>query len=131
VQYSAVTHSIRVSVEPKYLEDQSCPEDARYFWRYEVQIENGGEKTVQLVNRYWRVTDARGQVKEIRGPGVIGKQPILKPGQKFRYASGTPLSTPSGFMSGSYEMVAETGERLDISIPAFSLDTPDSRPAMH
>ena len=131
MQYSAVTNSIRVSVEPKYLEDQSNPEDAHYVWRYEVQIENRGEKTVQLLNRYWKIIDSLGRVKEVRGPGVLGQQPVLKPGQRFRYASGTPLSTPSGFMTGTYEMVSDAGERFDISIPAFSLDTPETRPSMH
>jgi len=131
VQYSATTKSIRVSVEPTYLEDQSNPDDARYVWRYEVQIENGSDQTVQLLNRYWRITDAQGRVQEVRGPGVVGKQPVLRPGQRFRYASGTPLSTPSGFMVGTYEMVAEGGEHFDISVPAFSLDRPGARTAMN
>ena len=131
MKYSSVTRSIRVSVEPTYLEDQSNPDDSHYVWRYEVQIENRGDSTVQLLNRYWRITDANGQIKEVRGPGVVGKQPVLRPGQRFKYASGTPLSTPSGFMVGTYEMVAESGEHFEISIPAFSLDTPGRTAHMH
>jgi ApaG protein len=127
VQYSAVTRSIRVSVTPTYLEDQSSPEDSHYVWKYEVRIENRGEETIRLVNRYWRITDARGQVHEVRGEGVVGKQPVLRPGQRFEYASGTPLSTSSGFMAGSYEMVLESGERFDVTIPTFSLDLPAHR----
>jgi ApaG protein len=127
VQYSAITRSIRVSVTPTYLEDQSAPEDSHYVWKYEVRIENRGEETIQLMNRYWRITDARGQVHEVRGAGVVGKQPVLRPGQRFEYASGTPLSTSSGFMAGSYEMVSDSGERFDVAIPTFSLDLPAHR----
>jgi ApaG protein len=128
VKYSATTRAISVSVTPTYLADQSSPEESHYVWRYEVEIENCSDQTVKLTNRYWRITDARGRVHEVRGPGVVGKQPVLRPGQRFEYASGTPLSTSSGFMVGTYEMVSEAGETFDVAIPAFSLDLPADLP---
>lgn len=129
--YSATTRSIQVTVRPTYLPDQSDPDEAHYVWKYEVRIENRGAETVQLVNRHWKITDARGQMREVRGPGVVGKTPVLRPGQHFEYASGTPLGTPSGFMAGSYEMVSERGERFEIEIPAFSLDSPTAAKSVH
>lgn len=129
MKYSATTRSIRVNVTPTYLADQSSPEESHYVWRYEVEIENRSDETVKLLNRYWRITDARGRVHEVRGPGVVGKQPQLQPGQRFEYASGTPLSTPSGFMVGTYEMVTNGGETIEVAIPAFSLDMPSDLPA--
>ena len=122
--YSSITRSIRVSVEPIFLEDQSSPSDDHYVWAYQVKIENDGEETVQLVNRYWRITDAMGRIQEVKGEGVVGEQPTLRPGQAFEYTSGTPLDTPSGIMVGSYEMETPAGERFEIDIPAFSLDSP-------
>ena len=122
--YSSITRSIRVSVEPIFLEDQSSPSDDHYVWAYQVRIENDGEETVQLVNRYWRITDAMGRIQEVQGEGVVGEQPTLRPGQAFEYTSGTPLDTPSGIMVGSYEMETPAGERFEIDIPAFSLDSP-------
>jgi ApaG protein len=89
-----------------------------------VKIENIGEATVQLINRYWRITDANGQIQEVRGSGVVGEQPVLDPGESFEYTSGTPLGTPSGIMVGTYEMETQNGERFDVEIPAFSLDSP-------
>jgi ApaG protein len=122
--YEATTRAIRVSVRPQYLPDQSDPADSQYVWAYHVRIENQGEETVQLRSRHWWVTDGLGRRQEVRGPGVIGKTPMLRPGEVFEYTSGTPLSTSSGIMSGTYQMVSETGEKFDIEIPAFSLDTP-------
>jgi len=122
--YVQVTRDIQVVVRPVYLEDQSEPDENRYFWAYQVRIENQGRETVQLLNRYWNITDANGKVVEVRGPGVVGEQPLLKPGEAFEYTSGTPLGTPSGIMVGSYEMTTEGGERFEIAIPAFSLDSP-------
>ncbi len=122
--YQAVTHSIRVSVNPIYLEDQSSPLDDHYVWAYQVEIENQGEDVVQLLTRYWKITDALGRVQEVRGPGVVGEQPILRPGESFRYTSGTPLVTPSGIMLGQYGMESAGGEQFDVEIPAFSLDSP-------
>lgn len=113
-----------VRVKPIYLPNQSEPDQNRYVWAYEVTIENEGDETVQLLDRYWHITDGNGRVEEVEGPGVIGKQPILKPGQNFTYASGCPLTTPSGIMVGHYMMLSGDGNRFTIAIPAFSLDLP-------
>ena len=122
--YAETTRSIHVTVKPYYLEDQSSPTDGRYVWAYHVRIENRGEETVQLRRRHWRITDAMGRVQEVRGPGVVGEQPVLAPGQSYEYTSGTPLPTPSGIMVGSYEMELPNGESFAVAIPAFSLDSP-------
>jgi ApaG protein len=122
--YAATTRQIRVTVEPTYLDDKSAPSDGHFVWAYEVTIENMGAETVQLIGRYWRITDARGETHEVRGSGVIGENPTLEPGDSFNYTSGTPLATPSGIMTGTYQMENERGERFDITIPAFSLDSP-------
>ena len=124
IMYSSITRSIRVTVKPFYLEDQSSPDESHYVWAYHVRIENQGEVTVQLRNRYWRITDSFGRIQEVRGAGVVGEQPVLKPGETFEYTSGTPLTTPSGIMVGTYQMESETGERFDVAVPAFSLDSP-------
>jgi len=125
--YRAVTHDIRVTVEPRYLADRSDPEASRFFWAYQVTIENLGRRTVQLLARHWVITDAEGRVEEVRGAGVVGEQPILEPGQSFTYTSGCPLSTPSGFMRGAYRMVSEDGASFEVDIPAFALDRPDAK----
>jgi ApaG protein len=122
--YSEVTRSIKVVVNPTYLEDQSSPAENRYVWAYHVRIENQGAETVQLRRRHWRITDAQGRVQDVRGAGVVGEQPVLAPGQSFEYTSGTPLATPSGIMVGTYEMELPTGECFVVAIPAFSLDSP-------
>ncbi len=122
--YSSVTRAVRVTVDPIYLEDQSSPLDDHYVWAYQVKIENDGADTVQLINRHWRITDSLGRLHEVRGEGVVGEQPVLRPGESYEYTSGTPLATPSGIMMGSYEMETSTGERFDVDIPAFSLDSP-------
>ena len=122
--YSSVTRDIRVTVEPKFLADRSEPDEGRYFWIYTIEIANGGETTVQLTHRHWKITDANGRLEEVQGPGVVGEQPTLEPGHSFRYTSGCPLTTPSGIMSGAYRMRAAGGEVFDIAIPAFSLDSP-------
>lgn len=122
--YDATTDSIRITVKPIYLEDQSSPTDDHYVWAYQVRIENMGGETVQLLNRYWQITDSLGRVQEVRGAGVVGEQPTLKPGESFEYTSGTPLTTPSGIMVGSYEMESATGRRFSVAVPAFSLDSP-------
>src|ERR1700761_1177222 len=123
--YVANTRGIKVSVEPTYLETRSSPESSQYFWAYRVVIENQGQETVQLLSRHWMITNARGQFTEVKGPGVVGEQPILKPGQSFVYTSGCPLDTPSGMMGGSYLMETGRGARFDIEIPTFSLDRPN------
>ena len=122
--YTDITRGIRVSVQPTYLDDQSDPDTGRFVWAYHVTIENTGSETVQLTQRYWQITDAFGQVQEVRGPGVVGEQPVLRPGEQFQYTSGTPLTTPSGIMAGTYEMECADGRRFDVEIPAFSLDSP-------
>jgi ApaG protein len=130
-RYARTTRGITVTVEPHFLADQSVPDACRYVWAYHVRIQNDGRETVQLMTRYWKITDSRGQVQEVRGDGVVGKQPVLKPGEAFEYASGAPLTTPSGIMTGTYHMVSETGERFDVAIPAFSLDSPHVRGTLH
>ena len=122
--YSEITKSIRVTVVPAFLDEHSSPEDDKYVWAYEVRIENLGEETVQLINRYWSITNSLGQTQTVQGPGVVGEQPILKPGEYFEYTSGTPLSTPSGLMMGTYQMENNDRKLFDVSIPAFSLDSP-------
>jgi ApaG protein len=124
MSYSETTRSITVTVEPTYLEDQSSPAEDRYVWAYHVRIENNGAETVQLRRRHWRITDGLGRTQEVKGPGVVGEQPVLAPGQSFEYTSGTPLNTPSGIMVGSYDMETRQGESFAIAIPAFSLDSP-------
>lgn len=122
--YEAVTHDIRVQVRPIFLENQSVPSDHYFVWAYRVRIENLSAETVQLLDRYWRITDALGSVVEVRGSGVVGEQPVLAPGESFEYTSGTPLKTPSGIMSGQYEMTGSDGGKFEVEIPAFSLDSP-------
>jgi ApaG protein len=123
--YTAITRGIAVSVEPTYLEANSSPGNSQYFWAYRVTIENQGRETVQLLNRHWMITNARGELTEVKGPGVVGEQPVLQPGESFEYTSGAPLDTPSGMMGGAYQMESESGERFDIEIPTFSLDRPN------
>jgi ApaG protein len=123
--YLAITRGIAVSVEPAYLEAKSSPENSQYFWAYRVTIANQSRVTVQLISRHWRIMNSRGEVNEVRGAGVVGEQPLLKPGESFEYTSGAPLTTPSGIMTGTYQMETDGGERFEIAIPSFSLDTPD------
>ncbi|MBR9973396.1 Co2+/Mg2+ efflux protein ApaG [Magnetospirillum sulfuroxidans] len=122
--YSETTRGIQVTVRPDYLEDQSSPTENHYVWAYHVRIENRGAETVQLKSRHWKITDALGRLQEVQGAGVIGEQPVLQPGDSFEYTSGTPLSTPSGIMAGTYQMQAADGATFDVAIPAFSLDSP-------
>ncbi len=129
--YEKTTRSIRVSVEPFYLEEQSSPENNHWVFAYQVRIENNGEETVQLRNRYWHITDGLGRVQEVHGAGVVGEQPVLSPGETFEYTSGTPLNTPSGIMLGRYEMETTSGEKFDVAVPAFSLDCPDEAVQIH
>lgn len=124
-EYSAVTRGIRVSVVPHFLDDRSQPEAHAFFWAYTVTIANEGAATVQLMTRTWQITDAAGRTQRVHGAGVVGEQPVLAPGESFEYTSGTPLSTPSGFMRGQYHMVERaSGAAFDVEIPAFSLDSP-------
>lgn len=123
--YRAITHNIEVTVEPFYLADRSEPEESHYVWAYRVTIANHGDGLVQLLSRYWQITDGTGKVEEVTGPGVVGEQPELNPGDSFQYTSGCPLPTPSGIMVGRYTMRDASGRTFDIDIPAFSLDLPD------
>jgi ApaG protein len=129
--YEAITQDIRVRVTPEYVSDQSEPNESYFFWSYKVEITNLGTRTVQLKTRHWRITDANGRTEEVRGPGVIGEQPVLEPGQSFTYSSGCPLKTPQGLMVGSYQMVEVDGKMFDVAIPAFSLDSPFCRPTLN
>jgi ApaG protein len=124
--YEKVTHAIKVSVEPRYVEEQSSPQEGLWFWAYTVSIENLSDDVVQLRARHWRITDALGRHQEVQGRGVVGEEPVLRPGDMFQYTSGCPLPTPSGFMVGTYEMIGPGGRRFLIDIPAFSLDSPDA-----
>lgn len=123
--YRSTTRNIEVVVEPFFIEERSDPDDDRYVWGYRVTIANNSEETIQLLARYWRITDAGGRVEEVRGPGVVGEQPHLQPGDSFQYTSGCPLRTASGFMVGTYTIKAGDDDIFEIDIPAFSLDLPD------
>ena len=129
--YSSTTRGIKVSVEADFLDDQSDPDEDRYIWAYTVRIENDGVETVQLRSRHWRITDAEGRTQEVNGPGVVGEQPVLRPGDAFEYTSGAPLPTPSGMMVGAYQMQTEDGEYFDAAVPAFSLDSPHDVRRIH
>lgn len=129
--YETVTCGIRVRVTPQYLEEESSPDESRYVWAYTIDIVNEGSETVQLRTRHWRITDATGRTEEVRGPGVVGQTPVLEPGASFRYTSGCPLTTPSGIMVGSYQMTTERGERINVAIPAFSLDSPHGKRSLN
>ena len=127
--YRETTNYISVSVSPEYLHQQSEPSDSHFTWAYHVHIENSGSTSIQVLARHWKVTDIKGQSHEIVGDGLVGKQPVLKSGEVFRYSSGTPLSTSSGFMSGSFLLISEGGELFNAAVPSFSLDSPlPSRP---
>ena len=125
--YTAISHDIQITVLPEFLPEQSDPDEERFFWAYTIEIVNRGETNVQLMSRHWRITDARGRLEEVRGPGVVGEQPILGPGGSFRYTSGCPLSTPSGLMVGAYQFLDESGRSFEADIPAFSLDSPHAK----
>jgi ApaG protein len=122
--YKAVTRGIRVTVMPRFVEEESAPDQQRFFFAYTVEITNMSTERVQLHSRYWRIVDGRGQLQEVRGPGVVGKQPVLGPGETFSYTSGCPLTTPDGTMEGTYTMVTGKGDSFQAEIPAFSLDSP-------
>lgn len=117
-------HKINIEVETNYLDDQSEPREQRYVFAYTITIRNEGEVPAKLLTRHWIITDANGRVQEVRGDGVVGEQPYLKPGQGFRYSSGAVLETPVGTMQGSYQMVGDDGAKFDAPIPAFRLAMP-------
>jgi ApaG protein len=121
---SSIRHHISIDVETTYLDDQSEPREQRYVFAYTITIRNEGEVPAKLLTRHWIITDANGRVQEVRGDGVVGEQPYLKPGQGFRYSSGAVLETPVGTMQGSYQMIADDGAQFDAPIPAFRLAMP-------
>jgi ApaG protein len=129
--YKAVTRGIRVTVTPRFVEEESSPNEGRFFFAYTVEITNLNTEQVQLRARYWRIVDGQGQLQEVRGAGVVGKQPVLGPGETFTYTSGCPLNTPDGTMEGVYIMVGADGQTFEATIPAFSLDSPHIKRVMH
>lgn len=126
LSYEKTTHDVRVVVTPLFIEEESKPEDNFYLWAYQIRIENLGKETLQLTDRFWEITDANGISQTIYGAGVVGEQPVLKPGDTYQYTSTVPLSTTSGFMRGNYLMSApsDSEKQLEITIPTFSLDSP-------
>ena len=126
-RYMALTQDIRVFVNPTYLEERSDPQAGQHVWAYTIEIRNEGSRTVQLKERYWKITDGNGKVEYVQGSGVVGEQPVLEPGDVFEYTSGCPLGTDSGFMVGRYTMQSNDQSTFDIDIPAFALDLPMAR----
>ena len=129
--YKAVTRGISVTVTPRYMPEESSPDEGRYFFAYTVEIINTSLERVQLRARHWRITDEHGHVQEVRGAGVVGEEPVLGPGESFSYTSGCPLTTPSGTMQGAYRMETASGETFEAEIPAFSLDIPRTTRVLH
>ena len=121
---TAVTRSVRVDVTSRFVPERSDPDSSEWFFAYTVRITNDGADTVQLVSRHWVITDAEGRQQEVRGPGVVGEQPTLRPGETFEYTSACPLSTSVGSMHGAYQMVTLGGDRFDATIAAFTLSEP-------
>ena len=129
--YQNTTHDIRITVRPNFLEEQSRPDRNYFVWAYSITIENLSDDTVTLKARHWKITNSLGQVQEVHGSGVVGEQPTLKPGEAFEYTSGAPLTTPSGFMVGTYDMETTNGQAFNVSIPLFSLDSPYAARQVH
>ncbi|NWG93039.1 MAG: Co2+/Mg2+ efflux protein ApaG [Parvularculaceae bacterium] len=129
--YERVTKGIKVSVRSTFLENQSDPSDDLYVWSYTVRIHNRSRETVRLRTRHWLITNAKGLTEEVKGVGVVGEQPLIRPGERYEYTSGVPLSTPSGMMVGRYGMESEEGVLFEVDIPAFSLDSPHERSRAH
>ncbi len=119
-------HKVSVFVESIYLEDHSDPLEDSYLWAYKVKIKNNGNQKVKLISRHWKIFDANGNIREVKGDGVVGEQPTIEPGDEFEYTSGTPLNTSSGMMHGSYYMQSFDGKKFEVPIPAFSLDIPNT-----
>ena len=125
--YEQVTHGVRVTVTPAFESEQSEPGENRWFWSYTIEITNLGDEPVRLRARHWLITDALGRRQEVTGPGVVGEQPLIGPGESFEYTSGCPLGTASGIMVGSYRMEDADGAAFEVEIPAFSLDVPETK----
>ena len=128
--YERRTKDVIVRVEPDYLDEQSSPRDSRFIWAYTVEIENCTEVDLKVVERFWQIADSRGQVQEVRGSGVVGEQPVVRPGETFRYTSGAPLTAPSGMMLGNYGLETPEGDQFTVDIPVFLLDSPHEMRAM-
>jgi ApaG protein len=120
------TNGVQIEAEARYAPEHSAPHLAQWFFLYTIRITNHGDETVQLMARHWTITDGTGRVEEVHGPGVVGEQPILQPGESFQYTSGCPLQTPFGFMHGRYEMVSASRRRFDAEIAPFELRSPQS-----
>jgi len=129
--FNATTNGIRVTVMPVYIDERSDPANSRYFWAYRVIVENTSDKTIQLLSRYWKIVDGDGHLEEVRGDGVVGLQPVIKPGEDFSYTSGCPLNCPSGIMEGFYTVQDLDGNLFDVQIPAFPLDLPGLEPVIN
>ena len=129
--FKATTHGITVNVLPVFIDERSDPESSQYFWAYRVSIENQSGGTIQLLSRYWHITDGIGRIEEVQGDGVVGEQPIITEGDTYTYTSGCPLQTSSGIMVGKYTMVDSSGRTFEIDIPAFPLDLPDHTPSIN
>lgn len=129
--YRATTRDISVSVEPFFIEEQSEPDSYRWVFGYRVTIENSSPEPIQLMSRYLRITDGQGRLFEVRGDGVLGEQPVIEPGSRYQYTSGTPLKTPSAIMTGTYQMQDSSGLWFDVRIPPYSLDAPGSLGPTH
>ena len=122
--YAETTRDITVRVSVSFLPEQSEPGKGRWFWAYHIRLENNGEMAVQLMHRQWAIVDGRGARHEVEGEGVVGEQPVIAPGASYDYVSGCPLTTPTGWMQGSYEMAAEDGSQFVVGIPRFTLTAP-------
>lgn len=120
----AVTRGVRVAVVSEYSQDRSRPDQQQWFFLYTITVTNQGQETVQLISRHWIITDGNGHVEEVKGPGVVGQQPVLAPGESFTYTSGCPLTTPFGVMEGTYQMIIPTGGAFDVKIAPFTLSEP-------
>lgn len=129
--YQAVTRGIQVTVEPQFVEDESLPDRGRFFWAYTIEIANLGTEPVQLRARLWQIVDGLGRMQEVRGPGVVGEEPLIAPGHAYRYTSGCPLSTPDGTMSGEYMMQTADGETFPVAIPLFPLESSYATRVVH
>lgn len=129
--YEAVTDGVAVRVQPRFMHDESKPSASEYVWAYTVEIENQSDQPWQVMHRHWRIIDSAGRTQKVDGEGVVGQQPVINPGEAFKYTSGAPLSAPSGVMGGSLDLISEGEEFMTVTIPTFSLDSPyeDSIPS--
>ncbi|MEL6474898.1 MAG: Co2+/Mg2+ efflux protein ApaG [Pseudomonadota bacterium] len=122
--YEADTDGVRIRVQPRFMHDESEPAKHKFVWAYTVELENGSERAWKLVSRHWEIIDSEGRRQIVDGEGVVGQQPLIEPGGTFKYTSGAPLATPSGMMTGHYDLEADDGALLSAQIPTFSLDSP-------